>query len=212
MIFALEVPTLLVHPHGHLHMFKTKLTISSPSLLTCISPCSSREADVYCESSVWIHYRELFLCSFGCLLSILSMAVISESKAGAWHSWNVQEGRWMLSGGGRLRVGTKTHKLEPHEEEPDSCKSMWPLTSVMRISNRSRALHHRAKHIYIWPRSRRSWRIRERLVLHTSEVSQQIGNMCEQQNGHCFSSSLQISRESPLTGNKRVNSGKCSSA
>lgn len=105
MILALEVPTLLAHPHGNLHMFKTKLTISSPSLLTCISPCSSKEADAYCESSVWIRYREPFLCSCGRLLSSLSMAVISESKAGAWHSWNVQEGRWMLSGGGRLRVG-----------------------------------------------------------------------------------------------------------
>ena len=105
MILVLEVLTLLVHPHGNLHMFKTKLTVSSPLLLTCISPCSSREADVYCESSVWIHYRELFLCSCGRLLSSLSMAVISESKAGAWHSWNVQEGRWMLSGGGRLKVG-----------------------------------------------------------------------------------------------------------
>lgn len=123
MIFALEVPTLLVHPHGHLHMFKTKLTISR-SILTCISPCSSREADVYCESSVWIHYRELFLCSFGCLLSSLSMAVISESKAGAdIHGMSRREDG--CYGGGRLSGRNQNTQVEPHEEEPDSCKSMW---------------------------------------------------------------------------------------
>lgn len=74
-------------------------------------------------------------------------------------------------------------ELEPHEEGSNLCQLLWPLTLAMRVSSRSGALCHRAKHLYpswelkkLKEDQRKGGYLQAQLLLHTKEVSQQLSS------------------------------------